>query len=197
MRHQAVPDHRLECFGMWSNARDLDRRNHHDAIADLFRVPAVASHHAEYLHAALFRLFEAGHDICADVLFHISAPDGEHEHGIILVRSARLEPRRKHRVPALVIRARSEFGDIVHRRIGFDAAKFAKVTTPAASIDLAIFTTSSKNVSECMFFVREEGARGNYSRCADMKSPLALRSVIYRCPELVPASGPPPSRRTV
>ena len=50
------------------------------------------------------------------------------------VGPAHLEPFGKHRLPAFVVGARRELGDIVGRRVGLDAAQLAEVVDGMAAV---------------------------------------------------------------
>src|SRR4051794_40224563 len=100
MRYEAMPHDRMERFRMRRHAIGIHGRDHDHAIADLLGVATIAPDYAEHLEAALLRLLERCHDIRADVLLQIATPDREHEYCIVLVRPARAQPSREHRVPA-------------------------------------------------------------------------------------------------
>src|SRR5437870_4421895 len=108
MRYEAVPDYRLERFGVRRDARSLDGGHDDDAVAHLPGVAAIAPDHAEDLETAALRLLEAGDDIRAYVLLEIAAADREHEHRVLRVGAAGPEPRGEHRFPAFIVGARGE-----------------------------------------------------------------------------------------
>ena len=119
---------------MGGYARGFHGRDNHNAIANLLGVTAIATYNAENLHAAGLGFLESRHNVRADVLFKITAADGQHQHGVIAATLADLEPAGKHRVPAFIVGTGGKFGYVVRRRIGLDAAQLPEVVNRVAAI---------------------------------------------------------------
>jgi hypothetical protein len=61
-------------------------------------------------------------------LWFARAPaDAEHEHGVAVGQAARAQVLVERRLPALVVRARGQLGDVVGRRVGLEVADLAEV----------------------------------------------------------------------
>ena len=97
-------------------------RNGNDDVALLRRIAGLLTDKAEHLGGALLGEVDRFDQIGADVAFGIAAADREHQDAVVGVGPAAFRPRREYRVLAFVVGARNEFGDIVDRAIGFDAA---------------------------------------------------------------------------
>ena len=66
-------------------------------------------------------------EVGRDILFDVSAADGEDEDGVFPAQAGGFEPGFKNGGPAFIISAGGEFRDVVGRGIGFDADNFAEV----------------------------------------------------------------------
>ena len=119
---------------MRSDADVVDRGDHQHAIAHLAGVATVAPDNAQHLEPAQLGLLQSGDDVRADIALQIPAADRQHQHRVRTVGPADLEPAGKDRVPSLVVGSGREFGDVVGRRIGLDAAKLAKIIDRMAAI---------------------------------------------------------------
>src|SRR5262249_2246147 len=134
VRHQAVPDHRLERLRVRRDALLVHGRDRDDHVAGLSGIAAVAADDAEYLHVARLRLLDGGDDVGAHVLLQVAAADREHQDGILRAGAAHLEPFGEHGVPAFVVGARGKLGHVVGRRVGLDAAQLAEVVGGVAAV---------------------------------------------------------------
>src|SRR5262249_3833711 len=95
---------------------------------------AVAPHDTEDLCAPSFGKIDGLDDIGANVPLSVATTDREHKNRVLLVESAGVEPCGEHRVPALVVGACGEFGDIVGRTIGLDAAELTEVVDRVTAV---------------------------------------------------------------
>jgi len=134
MRNQQMPDDRLEGFGVRRHRRLIDDRDQHANIGDFGSVAAVASDHAADGRADALRLLHGAHEIGADVLLKIAAAYRKDHHHIAGVQAAAAQPVSKRRLPAIVVNARRQLRDIIGRRVGFNAADFAKVVDRMRSV---------------------------------------------------------------
>src|SRR5262249_59722275 len=98
------------------------------------RMAAVAADDADHAGAALLGEIDGLDEVGADVALGVAAPDREHENRVVRADPADLEPSREDRVPALVVGPRGQFGDVIDRAIGFDAAQLAEIVDRMAAI---------------------------------------------------------------
>ena len=127
MRDEEMPDDRLERLGMWRHRFRIDGGHDHTGVGDLRRVSAVASDDADDLCADLHGKAQREDQIRADVLLEAAAPDRQHEHHVFRLQAAPLEPGRKHRLPAFVVRAGGQLRDVIDRRIRLDGGDLPEV----------------------------------------------------------------------
>jgi hypothetical protein len=144
MADQAVPDHSLEglrqrCDPIW-----IDLGNHDDHVAMPGGMAAVPAHDAEHFGRPRLGQIDRLDDVGADIALGIAAADRVDQDGVLVVEAADLEPRRKDRVPALVIGARGELRDVVYRAVGFYSAQLAKIIDGMTAIARAAADADQK-----------------------------------------------------
>ena len=82
----------------------------------------------------LSRELEGAHQVHRDVLLAVAAADREDEQRVARAEARDLEPLGEARVPALVVHARGQLGDVVGRRVGLEAADLAEVVDRVAGV---------------------------------------------------------------
>lgn len=137
MRDDEVPDHGLEFFGVGRDRIRGDGGNDEAGIGYLRGVAAVASNDAENTGAGRAGDAERSDEIEADAAFSIAAADGENKHGVAGADVAAGEPVGVAGVPAVVVDASRELGDVVGRRVGLDAGDLAEVVDGVAGVACA------------------------------------------------------------
>lgn len=188
MRHEAMPDHRLESFRQRRHAVRIDRRHHDDNVAARRSMAVVTSNDAEYPRAARLAKIHRFDDIDADIALSITASNGEDEDRVIRVQAADLEPAGKDRIPAFVIGSSRQFGYVVYGTIGLNSTEFPEVidcvtAIPSASADAkqektpASFTKRGKFICHLLDRIHVESPRNFYDIGKE------LRTVRQNSPE--------------
>jgi len=104
------------------------------ASAGDLRRAAVLADDAVDLGADRLGELEREHEVHRDVLLAVAAAHGEDEDGVARREARDLEPLGEARVPALVVDARRELGDVVRGRVGLEAADLAEVVDGVARV---------------------------------------------------------------
>ena len=134
MGHKKVPDHRLKRLTVWRHMRRVDRWHNNAGRRLPGGVTAVAAHDAKDRGPDFFCGLNRIDEVGTDIFFQVATPDGEDQQGIFCVEAAAFEPFGKNRGPAFIVGARGELGHIIRRRIGLEAADFAKIVHGMAGI---------------------------------------------------------------
>ena len=112
---------------MRRDGRGVHGRDDDCRIRDLCGVAAVFAHDADDGCAAFLCELQRFDEIRAHVFFQVASADAEDEERVLLAQPAAAQPLGEDGAPALVVCARGEFGDVVRRRVGLEAADFAEV----------------------------------------------------------------------
>ena len=89
---------------------------------------------AEDAQAPRARFVERAHQVHAHAQLGVTAADGQDEDGVVPVGPADAEPLDEHRLPALVVDARGELGDVVDRGVGLDVTELPEVVDGVAAV---------------------------------------------------------------
>lgn len=122
-----MPHERLERFGVGRDGFRVYDRDEDTDIGQLRRGAAIASDDSGDRRALFARVQQGADQIRADVFFDVTAADGKDEDHVVAAEPARAEPIPVGGVPALVIDARGEFGNVVSDGVGFDACDLAEI----------------------------------------------------------------------
>src|ERR1035437_7250279 len=127
MRHEQMPDDALKRFAV---RRDVGRvhRRHDDARGRfLCGESAIASNNSNNRSTDFLGELNRTYKIRADIFFKIPAADGKNQQAVFRVDATAFQPFGENRRPAVVVRARGKFGNIIRRRVGLETADFAEV----------------------------------------------------------------------
>ena len=127
MADQQMPKHGAQPLGMRRNAIGRERGNNNALFGHLARETAIAPHDAKNVRAGLGRCFERPDDVDRYVLLAAAAAHGEHQHAIARTDARTLQPGGEAGVPALVVGAGGELGDVVGGGVSFKTAQLAKI----------------------------------------------------------------------
>ena len=122
-----MPDDSLISLCKRSHEAGIDRRHNHASVGIRCREAAVASDDAE--HGGANRLCGAHRvdQIGGNVFLLAAASHRENQHSVSSAKSAAFEALGDRGLPALIVDAGGEFGDIVCGADGLHPAKFAEV----------------------------------------------------------------------
>jgi len=112
-------------------------RNHDDDVPALHGMTVRATDDSQNSRAALFRKVDGLYQIDADVANRIPPTHGKNEYGVVLRKTADLQPSRKYGLPSLVVGSSRQLGNIVGYGVSFDAAQFAEIICGMAAIPSA------------------------------------------------------------
>lgn len=122
-----MPDHRLKRLGVRRDVLRVCDRYQHTDVRDLGREAAVAADDAGDAGSDLVRVTQRTHEVRTDVLFEAAAAHREHEDEVVQAQAAGAQPGREDAVPAFVVGARRDFGDVICGGVGFEAGELAEV----------------------------------------------------------------------
>src|SRR5215470_3309103 len=129
-----MPNDRLECFGMRRDALVVHGW-HNDADISLTRsVPAVATDDSYNRGADFLGEIQCGYKIRADIPFRVATADGKNENRVVIRQPASYQPLDENRLPAVVVGPGRQFGNVVGRRVTFEAADLSEIVDRVRSV---------------------------------------------------------------
>lgn len=134
VRDEQVPDDRLESFAVRRDVVGVNGRYDDACISDRSCEPAIFADDSDNPRADLAGKLQGGHEIWRDVFLQVAAADRQDEQGIFFFESRAAQPFDKDGGPAFVIRARSEFGNVIGWRVAFETADFAEIVDGVGSV---------------------------------------------------------------
>ena len=127
MRHEQMPNNGLKRFGVRRDVLGIDDRHEDAGVRDFSGISAIAPDYADDFGTDLLGVLQRGYEVGADIFFEIPAANGEDQQRVFRVQPADFQPRFEDAGPAFVVGACGQFGNIVRRRISFDACDFSKI----------------------------------------------------------------------
>src|SRR5262245_2186870 len=125
MPYPQMADHALERFGVGRHVLLTDPGDHHARVGYLSGIAVGPTHDADDSRAYLPGKRERMHDVRGTLLE--PTPDREHYDYIFCSELAHRKPAHKCCPPTIVIGSSRQLGDVVRRRVGFDAQHLAQV----------------------------------------------------------------------
>lgn len=112
---------------MGRNGGWIDHRDENTGVRDLSGVTPVAAHDAANGCASSARTFKGTDKVGANVFRFVATSNGEYENHVLLAQAAATQPSCVAGVPAVVVDAGGEFGDIIRRGVGLDLGDLTEV----------------------------------------------------------------------
>ena len=134
VRHQAMPNNRLERFRMRRDPRRLDGWNDDDNVALLLGIAAIAADDAEHAKPSFLDSVTAATMLGLTFFSMLPPPTEKTKIASSRVGSADLQPLRKDRMPAFVVRPSGQLRHIVRGCVGLDPAQLAKIVDGVAAV---------------------------------------------------------------
>src|ERR1700722_10499079 len=127
MADQQMPEHRAQPFGMRGDSIGSQGRNHDAFFGGLPGEAAIAPDDAENMSARRGSGFERPDNVDGYVFLAAATSHREDQHAIARADARALQPGGEAGVPALVIGAGGEFGNVVGGRVSLKTAQLAKI----------------------------------------------------------------------
>src|SRR5690348_10567273 len=118
-----MPDHCLERFRQRGDPGRIDLRNDDHYVAVPYRISVVLADDAVYIGGVFLRQLVRADQIGADVALGVAPAERKYLDRVVTIEPARFQPSGEYAVPAFVVGARSQLGNVIDRAIGFDAAQ--------------------------------------------------------------------------
>src|ERR1700683_2224513 len=134
MRYHQVPDNCLKCLRVGGYVRRIHGRDEDAGIGHGRGESAVPPDDADDFAANLFGELQGRDEVRADLFFKSAAADGENKDGVAGAKLTDAKPVLEDAGPAFVVRAGSQFGDVVGGGVGLDAGDFAEIVDGVRSV---------------------------------------------------------------
>lgn len=156
MRDKQMPDEGLERLGVGRDRLRIDDGNEDANVRQLSGGSTVAPHDPGDGRTFFAGVEQRTDEIGADVLFDITSAHGENKERVGRAEAAGAEPVAVGRVPAFIVHARGEFGDVVRDAIGFDAGDFAEIASCVRRVARAAANAEKKEAAAALANVAQE-----------------------------------------
>jgi hypothetical protein len=153
---EEVPDQSLEGFGVGGDIGGVYGGDDDAGVGDLGGEAAVAADYAADGGAGFLGVFESADEIGADIFYGVAAADGENEDHVGFVEMRAAKPVGVAGVPAFVVNAGGELGNIVGGSVGFDLGDFAEVADSVRCVAGAAANTQKEKTAGAFAQVGEE-----------------------------------------
>src|SRR6266851_3334893 len=127
MRHNQVPYDRLERLGMRRDRPGIDGGHDDASVGDLGGKSPIAADDSVDLRTDLARQAQRLDQVVANAAFGVTAAHRKDQHRIVTAKPAPHQPADVRLVPAVIVDARSQFGDVVGGGVAFDVGNLAEV----------------------------------------------------------------------
>lgn len=127
MGNKEMPNNGLKRFRMGRNIVWVYGRNNDAGVSLGGRIAAVFADDSDDTCPYLFRQLNGRNETRGNILFQIAATHGKDEQGVFAVEVRATEPLDEDAGPTLIVGAGGEFGDIIGRRITFQAGDLAEI----------------------------------------------------------------------
>lgn len=104
-----------------------ERRDHDAFLGNASREAAVSSDDAEDPGPCVVRVLEGTDEVRRDVPFGVAASHGEDEHRVVGPKPRAGEPGGENTLPAVIVDAGRQLGDVVRGRVGLELAELSEV----------------------------------------------------------------------
>ena len=128
MRHHQVPDEGLQTFGLRRDESDVEVGDEHARVGTRAGARRRRGRRCRRSRRRPTRARSHGpHEVHADPAFEAAATDREDEQAVAARESRRAQPLLVRGVPAVVVDARGELGDVVGDAVGLDPGELPEV----------------------------------------------------------------------
>ena len=173
---------------MGSDAGGINNRNEYAQIRYPRSVTSVAADNSTNRGSHLLSVFQRAHQVGAYVVFCIAAADGKNEDHIFFAQAGAAEPVRITGVPAFVVHACGEFGDIIGGGVGLDLGDFAEIADCMRGMTSSSSHTEKKEPSRALAELEKQVRRAFNCRLIEETQDLRGFLKILSCIAMLFAS---------
>src|SRR5215471_4714543 len=137
MRNHEVQEQRLKGFCVGSDSLLVYDWHDHTRIRNPRGEPAVAAYDSEDDCAHFLRATKSADQVRAYVALLVSSTHRQNKDCVIPAQAATEQPIAVRCLPAVIVDARGEFGDIIGRRVALDAGELAEIVDRMRSVGCA------------------------------------------------------------